>query len=167
MSNEIVKLDFQGMNSIAEMFFKSGMFPNVQSQAQALVKIAAGQEMGLPPFFSMSGIHIIKGKAAPGAGIIASMIKASKKYDYKVRELTDQKCRLEFFENGESVGEVEFTIEDAKRAMTQNIDKFPKNMLFARAISNGQKFYAADVFIGSVYDASELVDDTPPVDYFK
>ncbi len=167
MNNEIAKLDFQGMNSIAEMFFKSGMFPNVQSQAQALVKIAAGQEMGLPPFFSMSGIHIIKGKAAPGAGIIASMIKASKKYNFKVIEHTNEKCKLEFFEDGESAGFEEFTIEMARQAGTQNIDKFPKNMLFARCISNGQKFYAPDIFLGSVYDPSELIDDTPPVDYFQ
>jgi hypothetical protein len=51
----------------------------------------------------------------------------------------------------------EFTIQDAKMAGTKNLNKFPKNMLFARAISNGAKWFAAGIFGGSpVYTPEEL-----------
>jgi hypothetical protein len=47
-------------------------------------------------------------------------------------------------------------MEDAKKAGTKNLDKFPKNMLFARAISNGVKWYTPDVFSGPVYVPEEM-----------
>jgi len=36
------------------------------------------------------------------------------------------------------------------------MDKFPKNMLFARAMSNGIKWFTPDVFAGPVYTPEEL-----------
>ncbi|RDT44717.1 hypothetical protein DXF87_27490, partial [Enterobacter roggenkampii] len=36
------------------------------------------------------------------------------------------------------------------------MDKFPKNMLFARAMSNGVKWFTPDVFSGPVYTPEEL-----------
>ena len=50
----------------------------------------------------------------------------------------------------------EFTIEDAKKAGTQNLDKFARNMLYARSMSNGVRWYCPDVFTSSVYTAEEL-----------
>jgi hypothetical protein len=51
-------------------------------------------------------------------------------------------------------------MEDAKRANLTGKDnwtKYPRNMLFARALSNGQKWYAPDVFNGAtVYTPDEL-----------
>lgn len=161
MENGIQKfkpLSFDEINSISEAFYKSGMFPDVKSQAQAIVKIQAGQEMGVAPFSAMSGIHIILGKAEPGAKIISAKIKSSGKYDYKVLELNDEVCRLEFSENGKPVGVSEFSIRDAKRAQVKNIEKFPRNMLFARAISNGQKWFAPEALVMPVYVEGELED---------
>jgi hypothetical protein len=56
----------------------------------------------------------------------------------------------------ESLGISTFSIDDAKKAGTKNIDRFPKNMLFARALSNGVKFYTPDVFSQSVYVPEEM-----------
>lgn len=150
--------------SISQAFAESGMFKDIAGKAQAMVKIVAGQEMGFPPFASMSGIHIIQGKPTVGAGLIASRVKGSGKYDYRVREHSDKICSIEFFEGGQSLGTETFTIEDAKRAGTQNLMKFPKNMLFARAISNGVKFYCPDIFSGPVYVPEEMqeIEATPP-----
>src|SRR5574339_232881 len=53
------------------------------------------------------------------------------------------------------IGNYTFTIEDAKKAGTKNLDKFPRNMLFARAISNGVKWFCPDVFAGPVYTPEE------------
>jgi hypothetical protein len=120
----------------------------------------AGNELGIPAFAAMNGISIIKGKAAVGANLMAAMIKSSGRYRYKCHEMSGEACRLEFFEKldgkWESAGPSDFTISDARKAGTQNLDKFPRNMLFARAISNGIKWYCADLFIGPVYTPEEL-----------
>lgn len=142
--------------SISKAFAESGMFPDIKSAAQAMVKIQAGQELGIKPFAAMNGIHIISGKATIGAGLIASSIKGSGKYDYRIITQNDKVCEIEFFEGKESLGKSKFTIDEAKKAGTKNLDKFPANMLFARAISNGVKWYTPDVFQGPVYVPEEM-----------
>lgn len=142
--------------TMAQTFAESGMFADSKQAAQAFVKIQAGQEIGIAPFQAMSGIHIISGKPTIGAGIMASKIKGSGKYDYKVTQQTDKICSIDFYQGKEKIGNSTFTIEDAKKAGTKNLDKFPKNMLFARAISNGLKWYCPDVFSGPVYVPEEM-----------
>lgn len=141
----------------ANMMAKSGFFQDASQAGQAAVKVMAGQEIGIGPFASMVGIHIIKGRPAIGANIMAAKVKASGKYDYIVTEMTDKACRLTFTQHGKEIGRSEFTIEDAKKAGTQNLDKYPRNMLFARAMSNGVKWYTPDVFLGvTVYTPEEM-----------
>ena len=156
MKNEITTMPVNDIMTMAKTFVDSGMFADAKSAAQAFVKIQAGQEIGLAPFASMSGINIILGKPTFGAGVIASCVKGSAKYDFKVKELTDKSCSIDFFEGKEFIGNSTFTIEDAKKQSTKNLDKFPKNMLYARAISNGQKWFCPDVFQMSVYVPEEM-----------
>lgn len=151
----IPKMSVNEIQSISDTFFQSGMFADIKSGQQAMVKIMAGAEVGLPPFQSMSGIHIIQGKPVIGAGLIASKIKGSGKYDYEVIEMTDKNCSIDFYQGKKKIGNSAFSMEDAKKAQTKNLDKFPKNMLFARAISNGVKWYCPDVFGGPVYVPEE------------
>ena len=152
---------------IAAQFAKSGMFPDSKAAEQAFVKVMAGQELGVPPFAAMTGIHVIQGKATLGAGIIASRIKASGKYDYRVLRLDDEGCELAFFENGNQAGLSSFDKADAKAAgvlSNPTWTKFPRNMCFARAISNGARWYCPDVFSGSVYTPDELGADVDVID---
>jgi hypothetical protein len=142
--------------NISKAFYESGMFTDIKSVAQAMVKISAGQEIGIPPFASMTGIHIIQGKPTIGAGLIASRLKGSGKYDYRVVEASEKVCSIDFYQGNTKIGNSTFTIEDARKALTKNIDKFPKNMLFARAISNGVKWYCPDIFSGPVYVPEEM-----------
>ena len=153
---EIQKHTFTEIMSIGKAFAESGMFADIKSAAQAMVKIQAGLELGIKPFAAMSGIHIISGKATIGAGLIASAIKGSGKYDYRIIVQSDKVCKIEFFQGKESIGVSSFTIEEAKKAGTKNLDKFPANMLFARAISNGVKWFTPDVFQGPVYVPEEM-----------
>jgi tRNA-binding EMAP/Myf-like protein len=157
---ELIK-STQDALSIAETFFQSGMFVDIKSSSQAAVKIMAGSEFGIPPFAAMSGIHIIAGKPTIGAGLMAQRIKSSGKYNYIVKQMSDLICDIEFSENGKVIGISTFTIEDAKRAGTKNLDKFPKNMLFARAISNGVRWFTPDVYSTSVYVPEEMADIQP------
>jgi hypothetical protein len=157
MKNELIATN--DVMTIAETFYKSGMFADIKSMQQAAVKIWAGAEMGISPFAAMGGIHIIQGKPTIGSGLMANRVKSSGKYDYHVIEMNDVVCSIEFFQllpNKESLGISTFSIDDAKKAGTKNIDRFPKNMLFARALSNGVKFFTPDVFSQSVYVPEEM-----------
>lgn len=146
---------------VGNIFATSGYFDDARAGAQAIVKIMAGSEMGLGLFESMNGFHIIKGKMTMAANLIATLVKRAEGYDYKVLHLDSTACSIEFFHDDESLGVSEFTIDDAQQAGLVKSDgswkKWPKNMLFARAISNGVRFYCPEVTNGSpVYTPDEL-----------
>lgn len=146
---------------IGEVFAKSGYFTDAKDASQAIVKILAGREIGIGAMASMTGFHIVQGKPTLSANLIASIIKnRNSGYNYRVRELNDAVCEIEFFEQSESIGKSRFTFDEAKNAGLTNKDvwkKHPKNMLFARAISNGAKWFCPDVFNGAtVYTPEEL-----------
>lgn len=159
MTTEIKKaeiLPLDQITTIGKVFADSGLFADVKNASQAAVRIMAGQEIGIPPFASLTGIHIIQGKPTLGAGLMASRVKGSGKYDYKVVEQNDKICSIDFYQGAEKIGNSTFTIEDAKKAGTKNLEKFPKNMLFARAMSNGVKWFTPDIFAGPVYVPEEM-----------
>lgn len=152
----IPSYDLAGIQSASKILYESGMFSDVRSAAQACVKVMAGAELGIPPFASMNGIHIIKGKPTISAGIMAGKVKASGRYDFRVTENSDRAVEITFYQHGEEIGRSRFTIEDARRAETQNLTKFPRNMLYARAMSNGVKWFTPDIFLGPIYTPEEM-----------
>lgn len=145
---------------VAKAMVASGFFKDVQQTSQAIVKILAGRELGFGPFASLTGVNVIQNKPVIGANLLASAIKATRKYNYRILEMTDKACEIEFFEDGKAVGKSRFTMEDAQKAGLENKDnwrKYPRNMLFARAISNGQKWYCPDACNGvTVYTPDEM-----------
>jgi hypothetical protein len=178
------------LERLSKLLAASRFFQDAKDASQCAVKVLAGFELGLGAFQSMAGIHIINGKPSIGAGLMASKLKSSSKYDYEALVHSDTECIIAVFESefksdirslkkklvsgeiGEdqynhaisslSIGVSSFTLDDAKRAGTQNMGKFPKNMLFARCISNAIKWYAPDLFCVSVYVPEEMgadVDD--------
>lgn len=160
---------FELIQRQASALYSSGYFGDVQSKAQAIVKVMAGAELGLPPFASMTGIHIIQGKPVLGANLIATLVKNDPRYDYRIDQCTDTGCMIEWRENGRTVGVSTFTIEearDAKLTGKDNWKKYPSDMLFARAISRGARRFAPGIFGGSpVYTPEELGADVDPDGY--
>jgi len=155
---------YSDVESVAKAMVASGFFNDATKISQAIVKIMAGAEIGIGPFGSMNGIHIIQGKPAFGANVMASKVKSSGRYNYRVTEMSDTVCTIEFMEhfNGSwtAIGTSSFSLADAKKAGTKNLDKFPRNMLFARAMSNGVRWFCPDVMNGSVvYTPEELGAD--------
>ena len=157
-------IDLDTLQRTAKMLVASNFFDTKGAVevaiAQIATKIIAGSEFGFGTFASVNGIHVIQGKPAIGAGLMATAVKRSGRYDYRVKTLTDEVCEIEFFEREggkrESLGVSTFTRADAIKAGTQNLNKFARNMLFARCISNGIKWFCPDVFSGSVYTPEEL-----------
>lgn len=144
---------------VAKAMAASGFFKDTAGVAQAVVKILAGRELGFGPVAAMTGVYIVEGKVTLSANLMAAAIKRSGRYTYRVRELSNEACRIEFFERSESVGVSEFTMADArlaKLAGKNTWQSYPRNLLFARAMSNGARFFCADVFGGPIYTPEEL-----------
>lgn len=160
---------FDTMQRAALALHESGFFKDSVNKAQAIVKVMAGAELGLPPFASMSGIHIVQGKPVLGANVIATLVKNDPRYNYKIVECTDKICTIEWFENGQSTGQSSFTMSEAQNAGLTGKDnwkKYPSDMLFARAISRGARRHAPGIFGGSpVYTPDEVNVDTDEEGY--
>jgi tRNA isopentenyl-2-thiomethyl-A-37 hydroxylase MiaE len=149
-------LDIKATMELGEIFAKSGMFSDTQTAAQAMVKIMAGQELGLTPIASMNNIHFVQGKPVIGATVIAGLVQASARYDYKILKHDKTECSIQFYrrENGKFIEHgvpVVYTIEDAKAAELAGKGtwaKHPADMLFSSAIRKGARRYCAELFRG-------------------
>jgi hypothetical protein len=134
--------------------------------------IAMGRDLGLNAALALQNIHIIGGKPALGAGARA-MFLAQAGYSWRPVVHTDKQCTLRFYFRGDGMADVDgkpldvtITMEDAERAgwvqnsrgsgKVGNYDKIPKNMLFARVISNFHRWYAPHVVGAQVYDIGEV-----------
>jgi hypothetical protein len=151
---------------LGRLLAASGYFTDARDAAQAVVKVLAGHEIGFGPIASMTGVYIVKGRVTLSANLMAAAIKRHPRYDFRVRSLTNDACEVVFFEDGKEAGASEFTMNDARIAGLaggDNWKKFPRNMLFARAVSNGAKFFCPDVFAGApIYTPDELGAEIDP-----
>jgi len=142
----------QDLIKMGEIFAASGMFPEHRDAAQCATKLLVGQGMGLNPYDSMS-LHIIQGKVVLGSNVMAAAIKRSGRYDYRATT-TEDSCAITFYDLTQrdddgrptEIGTTSFSMDDAKRAglTGQNWKKYPKAMLFARAISAGYREHCPD-----------------------
>jgi hypothetical protein len=162
---EIVKVTTAQMDpiSIGGVLAKSGYFSDARDAAQAAVKVMAGAELGIGPVAAMTGIYIVKGRVAMSANLMGSLIKRSGRYNYRVREMSNANVVIDFLEGKEVIGTSSFSEADAKAAglwgSSDPWKKTPRNMLFARAMSNGAKWFCPDIFAGPVYTPDELGDE--------
>jgi len=156
--------------ALGEIFVKSGLFKDLSGQAEAAVKILAGRELGLTPLESMGGIYMVNGKVALQSKLIAALIKRSRRYDYVIDTLSNEECTITFYrlnsdgQRGDKLGQSSFTIKDAALAGIVNKQvwkNFPKNMLYARAITNGARFYTPDAYCGFSTEEMEEIEEAP------
>ena len=145
---------------LGNVLVRSGMFRSTVSAEQAVAKVLAGRELGLGPIASMTHVFVIDGKVGLSAGLIGSKIRQHPDYDFRVTEHTEETCSIEFFYRGETAGTSSFSLKDAEQAglLRQGSPwtKYPRNMVYARALTNGARWYAPDAFGGSVYTPEEL-----------
>ena len=154
--NELTTTTTPGETDLVEMgriFAASGMFPDHRDAAQCATKLIVGRGLGLSPYDAMNGLHLIQGKPVVASNTMAAAIKRSGRYDYRA-VTTDDACSITFFDlrqkdedgNPATIGTTSFTMADAKRAGLngQNWKKYPRAMLFARAISAGYREHCPD-----------------------
>src|SRR5262245_46270274 len=148
------------IRTLGQIFSASGFFQDAKEAAQAMTKILAGRELGIGPLAAMTGIYLVKGRITLSAALVAGLIKRSARYDYRVKRLDNEACTIAFLEGGEVLGESSFTREDAVAAGLWGQQgpwkQYPRNMLYARALTSGARWYCPDIFAGPVYTPEEL-----------
>lgn len=177
------KMTLGELKELASVYVDSGSFPDLKNVAQAIVKIKAGEDLGFSPHVAIAGIHFFQGRAVIGANLLASLIKDSGKYEYKVLQNDKKTCSIQMMQmfGGEwrNMGvPVTYTIEDAQVAGLTSKDvwkKFPADMLFAAVIRQACRRYCADVLRGTPtfdhYDSAEAdidaVSELPKAEEFE
>lgn len=157
---------------LARVFAASGLFDRADNQetqvAECAIRLMAGMEAGFSPFASATGVHIINGRPAFSANLLAQAVRRHPDYDYRVLEKTATACKIRFLSRGEVLGEELFTIEMAERAgLLKNPTwrSYPEAMLFSRALTAGMRTHCPDALGGHpAYTPEELGDaDVVPV----
>lgn len=172
--------DLDSLQRFCKMAHASGFFGSratgdalIRELAQAAVKVEYGLEIGLKPIAALMNVYTVDGKPSLSSGAIGGLIRKSGKYTYTVSS-TDKQCTIEWFEryNGqrEPLGQSSFSMEDAKRAGLAGRNpwkRYPKAMLFARALTQGARMFCQDIFLGGVYTPEELSDGKMTEDDFE
>lgn len=167
--SRIGAVDLLGLDilTFAKFAYESGMFAGLRGIAQAVMKVQLGRDLGVSPTAALRHVYVQDGKVGLQAELMAAKIRESGRYDYEIVECTEQRCELEFYrlERGgrrRRLGTASFTMEEARRAGLvrpgSGWQKYPSDMLFARAMSRGQRRYAPDVFGQTVYERDELFE---------
>ena len=159
MADNMAMTTYDETAKLSRAMVQSGFFKDSKTASQAVVKILAGRELGIGPVRAMNDVYVIEGKTALSYSLIGALIKQSGRYNYRIKDHSDQGCTIEFFEGSQSVGVSTFTIKDAERAglaVKPIWKQYPRNMVLARAMSNGARMYTPDVFGGSIYTPDEL-----------
>lgn len=152
--------------SLGKVFVASGLFADAKSEAQAIVKIMAGRELGFPPVQSMMGVNIVMGKVDLSATLMAALVKRDGRYNYRVVTNTVNECVIEFYEHGKLAYQSRYTIKDAETAGLVGKDmwkKYPRQMLYARCLSMGANIVCPERVSGlDVSDDLSADDGIPP-----
>ena len=168
---------FEDMQRVGQALAQSAYYRDVQNVAQCCTKLLVGQELDLTLYETMTGIRFVEGKIEMSPSLMAARInrKAKDGYAYAVEWISkpgdvDEDgdpvvtgCRIRFYRDGVELGISKFTLADAMRAelaTKANYKKYGRNMYFARAMSNGAKWYMAEIFGGGgVYVDNEIAGD--------
>lgn len=164
---------FEMQQRLAGLFAASGYFSDLKGGnqreqiAKAMVKIQLGEAAGLSPMESMQSVYMVNGRPTIASEVRAARMKRSG-YDWDIARLDDKGCTLlpkyqgkHFLLPNGKPAEVTFDEADAARAgliaKTGSIYKtYPRNMYFARAVTNMQRWYAPEVLNGThLLDRSE------------
>ena len=185
-NTNLLNLDYQSVRGLAREFFTSGVFADTVDESKAVIKILSGQELNLPPLYSMRNFYMIPiskknpdGKTyrkeiqmSMSAQCMGLLLRRSKRIRWEVPVMTDIKCTLQFYEmideQWKKGVESTYTLDDAKRAgLVKDYGNWktnPQAMLFARALSQGAKRVAPDLLGSAPYVPADFPEVTEVVD---
>jgi len=151
--------------NIGTRLARSGVYKDVRQAEQAYAKLIIGHELGLNISQSMS-IHFVQGQVTIPYPLLALFVKRNG-YRFEYISLEDEKVEIEFFDpDGQSIGISSFTKADAERAGLAEKDtnqKYPRNKLVARAMSNGVRWFVQEATGGLPVYTWDEIPETPEI----
>jgi len=145
---------------MAETAVSSKMYKGIGEKAGVMMIMLSARELGISPMQALNGgLNIINGKVEISARMMNALIRRSG-HKIVVQEFTEKRCMItgQRCDTGEQQSAV-FTIEEAQKAGLVKPGggwtKWPKDMLFARALSRLARQLFSDV-IGIGYVEGEI-----------
>lgn len=130
--------------------------------AAIMAAILQGHEVGLPPMMSLQHVNVIEGKPSLSAASMRALILA-RGHEIWIEEQTQTRAIVCGRRKGQDrVLSCVWTIDDAKRAILvnkTNWQRYPRNMLVARATGDCGRGAFMDVLGGIAYTTEELEDE--------
>lgn len=159
---------------IADKIYDTDFVPrSIRGNAPAVLAcMLAGHEAGIEPMQSLAKIHIIEGRVAMAAELMAALVyRHGHELEYVNVSTTAVTARGRR-RGGEKWTEVTFTLDDAQKGGLlgkDNWKKWPRAMLRSRATAELCRMLFPDVLAGISYTTEELSDgnlaDTEIVDF--
>lgn len=170
MSNELTKwaqpTSAQEAKTLAGWVVKSGLYPKVRSEEQAIMILAQGAELGLRPVQSLNFINVIQGRPSLSSqGMLAVIMASGQAEGIWVSRIGPYACTWTTQRRSSAAGkqEVTFTMEEAKALGLAGRDQWkrqPAVMLKWRALAKLAREIYPDV-IGGLYLTEELEGTEP------
>lgn len=165
MTNQVSKLDDQKQNidyfkNLAKVAVSSGNYAGIK-EAEMINLMMSAQALGVDPMKAINGgFYIVKGKVIMSTALMADRIRKGG-HSIKIVDWSREKCVIIGVrkDNGDSV-KVEYSMEDAALAGLADSPtwkKFPKNMLYNRAMSTLARVLFSDI-LGMSYSEDESHD---------
>lgn len=153
--------EWQVIRDLAASLVPTGFLPaSIKTPEQAVAIILKGQELRVPPMYSLSNIVIVQGKPSCSAELMLALVHRDfGQRAMRVKESTDSLCTIEYRLTGwDDIQSYTFTIEQAEQAgLFKNAvwKSYPAAMLRARCISAVARM-AFPGSIGGMYVPGEL-----------
>jgi len=167
--NPRMPVEIEAKLQMADLFLKSGLVPQAfRSRESVFVALQYGDELGLSPWQSVRSVYVVNGKPSCDTNVLLGIAESNGLIaGFRVVERSDTRVVVAARRPNEATEHTSaFTIEEAKRAgltSKDNWQKFPADMLFARATSRLLKVVCPSVMAGLVTrEEAEDEDKTPP-----
>ena len=159
--------DYQTLREMSELLAQSQCFYELLKEGQKrylttgeiFVRVLAGQELGLPPVYSVGQLYVQGGRVCSSAKCMWSMIKGSGLLESSQFEETSTSCRLTVKRKGNPRPySLLYTMDDAIKAglATRSVwIKYPGAMMRSRVISAVANVEFGDV-TGNMHTREEL-----------
>jgi hypothetical protein len=157
----------------ANQYHASGAYSDLPNPNAAALKIEIGRALGIPEVVALQNIYLIFGSVALKYTLVLALMKRAG-YGVRILRRDDEAASIQILIDGKEIddharGIVTFTMQDAHAAglvekskkkgdpdSRSMYEKWPRRMLFARAVSEAAAVYAPDVLMG--YAAADPLD---------
>lgn len=147
-------------NTMAKQAVDSNMYRGIGKESGIMMIMLAARELGIPAMQALNGgLHIIQGRVEISARMMSALIRRAG-HSVQIKESSGDKCVLvgKRADNGDE-GTATFTMKEANQAglvkKGGGWEKFPGDMLYARALSRLARQLFADV-VGVGYVEGEI-----------